>query len=131
MTNRAKDWLSQAKEDLKWANDTLTSEHYGQACFVCQQAAEKAVKALALHRDYDQVKSHSIYEIIKALEINGELEDIAKRLDQYYISTRYPDAFPSGAPYEFFTEQQAKEALGFAKEFEKRISEMMECGNDE
>ena len=42
---------------------------------------------------------------------------MSQRLDQYYITTRYPDAFSEGAPYEFFTEDQAKEALGFASAF--------------
>lgn len=42
---------------------------------------------------------------------------MAKKLDLYYISARYPDAFPSGAPYEYFTEDQASEAVSFAEKF--------------
>ncbi len=40
---------------------------------------------------------------------------MAKRLDLYYISARYPDAFPSGAPFEYFTRDQAEEAVQYAE----------------
>ena len=130
MANRAHDWFSQAEDDLLWARDTLKSRHYAQACFVCQQAAEKAIKSLALSRGFDQIKSHSIFEIITELDINDELKHIARRLDQYYISTRYPDAFPSGAPFQFFTEEQANEALQFADEFLLRIAALLNNGNE-
>ena len=126
MKNRADDWYNQAENDLLWAQDTLKSGHYAQACFVCQQAAEKATKSLALYRGYDQIKSHSIYEIITGLGINDELKTIAQRLDQYYISTRYPDAFPSGAPFQFFTKEQADEAFEFASVFLARIADLIE-----
>lgn len=114
-TNRSKDWFKQAEDDLCWARDSFAAGHFAQTCFIAQQVGEKALKAVALHRGYTQVKSHSILEIARALEVNGEIEGIAKRLDQYYISTRYPDAFPTGAPFEFYTEEQAAEALAFAQ----------------
>lgn len=115
MIDRSSDWLRQAKDDLEWTRDTLKAGRWAQCCFTAQQTAEKAVKALALFRGYDKVKSHSITEICRELGINGELERRAKRLDLYYISARYPDAFPSGAPFEYFTEDQATEAAAFAE----------------
>jgi hypothetical protein len=36
---------------------------------------------------------------------------MARRLDAFYISARYPDAFAEGAPFEFFDEEQAKGTL--------------------
>ena len=116
MANRATDWLKQSENDLLWTKDTLDAGRWAQCCFVAQQTAEKAMKALALHRGYDSVKSHSVTEIAKALGENGDLERMAKRLDLYYISARYPDAFPSGAPYEYFTSDQAHEAFAFAEQ---------------
>ncbi len=114
MKNRAHDWFRQAQNDFLWAQDTLRSEKYAQVCFICQQVAEKSLKAVAYFKDFDLVKSHSVMEIARSLGINGEIENIAKRLDLYYISTRYPDAFPSGAPFEYYTKEQAEEAVGFA-----------------
>ena len=115
MSDRSADWLRQAKDDLEWTRDTLRAGRWAQCCFASQQTAEKAVKALALFRGYDTVKSHSITEICKELGINGEIERRAKRLDLYYISARYPDAFPSGAPFEYFAEDQAAEATAYAE----------------
>lgn len=115
MHNRWNDWLRQAEDDLLWAKDTLEKKRYAQACFTAQQVGEKALKALALHLGYDSIRSHSIREIAEALEINGDIANMAKRLDLYYISARYPDAFPSGAPFEYFTPDQAEEAVFFAE----------------
>jgi HEPN domain-containing protein len=115
VTNRASDWLRQAEDDLLWTKDTLQAQRWAQCCFVAQQTAEKAVKALALFLGYETVKSHSITEIVKELKENGELERMGKRLDLYYITARYPDAFPTGAPFEYFTQDQAAEAAQFAE----------------
>ena len=115
MADRAIDWFRQAKNDLLWTHDTIKAGRFSQACFAAQQAGEKALKALALKRGYTEIRSHSLMEITRALKINGDLEICAKRLDLYYISARYPDAFPAGAPFDYFTEEQAREAAGFAE----------------
>jgi len=115
MVNRAGDWLRQAKEDLKWAKDSLSAGYYSQTCFVSQQIGEKVLKAIALNRGYVQIRSHSMLEIARLLKIDGDIEAIAMRLDQYYIASRYPDAFPSGAPFEYFTKSQVQEAFSFAE----------------
>ncbi len=123
MANRAYDWFKQAQNDLLWAEDTLKTQRWAQVCFIAQQIAEKCLKAYALFLEYDQIRSHSITQICKALKINGELENMGKKLDLYYISSRYPDAFPEGAPFEYFTEDQAAEALNFAKRISSIIAE--------
>jgi HEPN domain-containing protein len=120
MKSRAGDWLKQAEEEQSWANDALAHKRWALVCFTAQQIAEKCLKAIAIHRGAAQVKSHSTLEIILALRIDGELEEAARILDLYYISTRYPDAFSTGAPFEYFTERQAREALGFAVLFIER-----------
>ncbi|MBF0314650.1 MAG: HEPN domain-containing protein [Oligoflexia bacterium] len=109
-------WILQAINDLKWAEDSLKSGHFAQTCFISQQIGEKAIKALAFFRGNDLVKSHSIFKIAEALHINSEIAVIAKKLDRYYITTRYPDAIPdSGVPYEYFDISDAEEALQFSK----------------
>ena len=112
--NRGFDWFRQSRDDLLWAKDTLKAGRFAQACFAAQQVGEKAIKALALKRSYTEVRSHSILEIARALKLNDEIEAIAKRLDQYYISARYPDAFPAGAPFEYFTKDPGAEAVRLA-----------------
>lgn len=128
MANRSEDWLRQALDDLEWTRDTLKAERWAQCCFTAQQTAEKAVEALALNRGFDTVKSHSITEICRELGINGEIERRAKRLDLYYISARYPDAFPSGSPFEYFTKDQAEEAAAFAAFIVENVRGLMSYG---
>ncbi len=123
--NRGRDWFAQAKDDLHWAEDTFKARRYAQVCFIAQQVAEKSLKALALLKGYVGVRSHSILQITKALDIDGEIKQMAKRLDQYYISARYPDAFIEGAPFEYFTEAQAEEALDFARKFILLVEEVV------
>jgi HEPN domain-containing protein len=116
MKSRAGDWLKQARSELAWAGDSYAHGHWAFVCFTAQQVAEKCLKAIAIYRGAAQIKSHSTMAIAQALKIDGRIEFMSRRLDQYYITTRYPDAFSEGAPYEFFDEAQAKEALGFAGE---------------
>lgn len=122
------DWQKQAVNDLEWARDSFNGGHWAQVCFVCQQIAEKALKAIALSQGAFEIRSHSLVKIAGALGINGDLERMGRRLDVYYISSRYPDAFSDGAPYEYFDREQAEEALGFAERFIARAAEAIGDG---
>jgi HEPN domain-containing protein len=117
MGSRAQDWLDQARNDLEWGRASAGSGFHSQACFIAQQVAEKALKALAYFRGAELVRGHSVAMVCHELEINGELEEAALRLDQYYIPTRYPDAQPAGAPFRFFSASQSSEALALAARF--------------
>lgn len=128
MRSRAGDWLKQAEEELAWAKDALSSKRWASVCFTAQQVAEKSLKAIALARGALQIKSHSTREIAGALGIDGDLDEKAKILDQYYITTRCPDAFATGAPFEYFVEKQAREALEFAVAFVDRARSEVDVG---
>lgn len=119
------DWLRQAENDLEWARHSLAGGFFSQTCFIAQQAAEKALKALCFRRGFDVVKSHSLFQIVRSLDEDGTLEECAKELDIYYIAGRYPDAFPSGAPFEQFTSAQARRALESAETLFRLVRELM------
>lgn len=114
--NRYEDWLRQAENDLKWAEHSLAGGFFAQTCFIAQQAGEKALKAWCFFKGFDVVRTHSTFQIVKALGENGVLELNARELDIYYISARYPDAFPDGAPFEILTPEQAERALKASRE---------------
>ena len=120
MKSRSGDWLRQAENELSWARDSIKGGYWAQTCFAAQQVAEKALKAMALERGASEVRSHSVAKIAQALQIDGEIERMARRLDIYYISARYPDAFAEGAPFEYFDAEQAREAVEFAQAFVDR-----------
>ncbi|MBN2644471.1 MAG: HEPN domain-containing protein [Desulfuromonadaceae bacterium] len=123
--SRYADWLRQAQNDLEWANHSLAGNFFAQTCFIAQQAAEKALKAYCYFKGLDTVRTHSLYQIIRALGENGVLEKNAKELDLYYISARYPDAFPAGAPFEMLSREQAQRALTAARDMYDILSERM------
>jgi HEPN domain-containing protein len=95
---------------------TFSGGLYSQTCFISQQSAEKALKAFCFLKGFDIVKSHSLFQIVKALGENGEVEKLSKELDLYYISGCYPNAFPAGAPFE---------KNGFWKEIQSAIVQIV------
>jgi HEPN domain-containing protein len=125
--SRHKDWLNQAENDLLWAEHSYNGGFYSQTCFIAQQASEKILKAYCFNKGYDIVRTHSLFQIIKKLGENGTLEKNARELDLYYISARYPDALPAGAPFEIITKEQADKALHSAREIysiiQKRLAD--------
>ena len=112
--NRWKDWLEQAKRDLKKAELDYEYKYYEWACFTAQQSAEKALKAVGYFLGFD-LWGHSLTEMLNLLKekvkFPREFEEYTKILDKYYIPTRYPNGFPSGKPADYFTEREAKEAI--------------------
>ncbi|TRO83378.1 HEPN domain-containing protein [Trichloromonas acetexigens] len=123
--NRHLDWLRQAENDLEWAEHSFQGGFFAQTCFIAQQASEKALKAYCFFKGFDIVRTHSLYQIIKSLGENGILEKHARELDLFYISARYPDAFPAGAPFEIITTEQAQRAIEAATEIFKILRERL------
>jgi HEPN domain-containing protein len=116
MPQRTEDWLKQAKRDLEHARMDLAEGFYEWGCFSAQQASEKALKALYQHMNA-LAWGHSVRELLQNLSDKFEIEHLmegAKILDKYYIPARYPNGFETGAPMEYFTEKEAREAVEYA-----------------
>jgi len=62
VSQRTKDWLQQAERDLEAAKWSLKGKFY----FNCQQAAEKALKALYQHINLD-AWGHSVSKLMADL----------------------------------------------------------------
>jgi len=114
MPERSKDWLNQAVKDLKVAEEMMKDEFFEWSCFIAQQAAEKAIKAV-FQKLNAAAWGHSIFDLMRILskkvEVNDELLNCARSLDKYYVPTRYPNGFESGSPYEYFTRGDAENAI--------------------
>ena len=119
MAQRAKDWLKEAQAEFRAGRDLLTGKHWSWCCFTCQQAAEKALKAVS-----EQFRSpqfgHNLNLLLEAVETHIPVPESVRvacaRLNRYYIPTRYPNAFDRGAPAEQFFEADARQALADAEE---------------
>jgi HEPN domain-containing protein len=117
----AERWLAQAQSDLDFARVGLREGFFAQACFQCQQAAEKALKAIHYLGGARFVPGHSLVELLGPLvDRDPELSSLrasARRLDQLYIPTRYPNGLPGGVPADVFSREQAAEAIDQASAF--------------
>ena len=115
----AQRWLTQAESDLAFAELGLREGYYAQACFMCQQAAEKALKALHYLGGARFVVGHSLVELLEPLRTRdpslADLLEGARQLDQYYVPTRYPNSLPGGTPSGLFSKGQAAQAVAYAR----------------
>jgi HEPN domain-containing protein len=103
----AERWLEQARRDLGDARYAAAGSRWNLACFLAQQAAEKALKAYLFSRGAEAVWGHSVAELCQdAAAHDAEFEAIraeAAALDQYYIPTRYPNGLPGGIPADAYS----------------------------
>lgn len=121
-------WLTQAKDEFQDADDLRKRNRFYLALFHFQQAAEKALKAYL----YLKVKSievfytHSIDDLLEmTMDIDPDFKEVAqaKKLDKYYVPTRYPNGLPGGVPSRYFDDpKEAEEAMELAK----RVIELVE-----
>ncbi|HLB47506.1 MAG TPA: HEPN domain-containing protein [Anaerolineales bacterium] len=111
--------MRQAARDLEHAVRALESTHYEWACFAAQQSAEKAVKALFL-RANRIAWGHSVAALLQQLPLpwqpDESLVNAGKELDKHYIPPRYPNSYPEGAPYEYYTRAEAERAIGHTRD---------------
>ena len=113
----AERWHLHAERDLGFAKLGLEiGGFYAQVCFMAQQSAEKALKALLFLRGGRLIHEDSISELLlRAADVHPRLaryQDMAIQLDQYYLISRYLGAEPGSASNELIDEAQAKEAVG-------------------
>jgi HEPN domain-containing protein len=104
-------WYSEAENDFEMAEILLKSEHYNGAVFHCQQAGEKALKAL-LYFLNEQPWGHSLYNLLESAEkilgsIDPALKNASRDLDRHYTTTRYPDGLPDITPKNAYDEEIA------------------------
>ena len=115
MTDRSRDWLAQGERDLEQAQASRDQERHEWTCFAAQQAAEKAVTALHLHLG-QEAWGHVVARLLRELPVRtpADLVDRAKVLDNFYVSSRYPNGHPEGAPFEHYGPIQSQEAIDHA-----------------
>jgi len=114
-------WFSQAKDEFIDADELRKRGRFYLALFHFQQATEKALKAYLYSRveSVEVFYTHSIDDLLEmALEIDPDFKGVgsAKKLDQYYIPTRYPNGLPGGIPSRYFDDpEEAEKAMELAK----------------
>ena len=115
---RVEDWLKEAHAEHNAARDLFPGKHWSWCCFTCQQAVEKALKAVCEYFRTPQF-GYNLNQLLQAVEehatVYSSIQEACARLNRYYIPTRYPDAFSQGAPADQFFEADACQALADAE----------------
>ena len=92
----------------------------GQTTFLCQQAAEKALKCVILKHKSRLVSGHGLLYLCKLVqEIDRNFRSNAKDcayLNQFYIETRYPSDEPM-----VLTSKETEECLSIARKLIEQL----------
>lgn len=124
--DKAKQWITQAEEDLLWAEVSLKEKIFRGACFAAQQSAEKSLKAFLLSKDITTPKIHDLVTLNqKCLNLESsfkEIEQECSMLSPYYISSRYPDV----VQFEEYSQEQVKKAVEDARKVVNFVKSLLQ-----
>ena len=89
-----REWLRRARSNLAIAKAVQAKFELADLCFDAQQAAEKAIKAVFIHRGVSFPLMHDLEKLLKLLKASGQKVPkyvlAAKLLTRYAVVTRYP-----------------------------------------
>ena len=120
-------WLRQSVQDLEDADFCRDGGRFNLACFLGQQAAEKAVKGYLYHRRVEDVWGHSLIDLCEDAKLFDMMFDtiksIAQQLDKYFEITRYPSYLPGGIPSEAFDRVDADRSIELSQQVVEFVKE--------
>jgi HEPN domain-containing protein len=132
----ARRWYQQATYDLQAARWNIEGGFHATACFLAQQAGEKALKSLLYYLGARRVVllTHSLVQMVqeagKRLKPVLSVLDQARELDLHYIPSRYPNGLPSGYPHQFYGREMAQQALQAAEDILTIVREHYQAQGD-
>lgn len=123
-------WLSQAEEEFKDATDLMRTGRFYLSLYLCQQSAEKALKAFIYLKEEEPVFTHSVAVLLRmAMSLDDDFKSVkaAKRLDDYYIPTRYPNGLPGEIPARYYDDREEVEnALAWSEKIIELVKKKIE-----
>lgn len=91
MIEEVKKWIEKAESDLKHAKVSLESRDFDWAQLASQQAAEKALKAVCIHKGVGLIKMHELTILARKVRAPSEILEKCALLNPFYTFSRYPD----------------------------------------
>jgi len=109
-------WMRQADHDLENAKKNLEIEAYDVSLILCEQAAEKMLKALYIkERNEEPPRTHSLRKLIELTDMSDDALELVAELDSYYLVLRYPDV-GDVVPYENVDKEDAEDGIDKAEQ---------------
>jgi len=119
LAREASRWWRQAQADLSFLTVARQAGRYDTCCFLAQQVAEKALKAYLFQQGEELIFTHSIFKLCdlaaRHLADFAPLKERVKLLDFYYVEARYPNALEDVIPAEFYSDNDAQQAIAMAE----------------
>lgn len=114
MSDEGSTWLRYARENLQVAQMTLAAGLLNPCLQNAQQAVEKALKAILIHRGVPLKRTHSIRDLDRDLGMDGVETGLAEEdcelLDSIYVISKYPlDSVLPDSPPDFITSERCVE----------------------
>jgi len=114
-----KQWLEKAGHDLIAAQVLIDHNPLilDNACFHCQQAAEKYLKAFLIHKKQETSKTHDVKFLLdQCSELDKDFKNVdVKNITIFAVKARYPD--DSAAP----SLEETKEYYQIATEIKELV----------
>lgn len=119
-------WLAQAGHDLDAAEHAIEGDFHALACFLCQQAGEKAVAGFLYAHGADHVWGHALADLCEdAMQLDNSfdvIKSVAMLLDKHHHPTRYPTGLPGGVPHDVYDGDDSARALEIARDVIQFVS---------
>ena len=118
-------WWKVALEDLETSKYNLKGDKLAAASFYTQQAVEKGLKTLLLHKSNPLEKTHDIMRLSILVSAPNKIRKICSAIQPIYFESRYPDRidFDEFTDKDYITElvNNAQEVIEWIKkELEKK-----------
>lgn len=112
-------WRDEAERALGAARREADAANHNWSCFLAEQAAQLAVKAL-LHGLGRAPWGHDLEALLQAVadagvDVSEEVRAAARLLARHYIPARYPDAHPGSSPGFRYVSDDSLHALAAAE----------------
>jgi len=118
-------WWEQAKHDLETAQHNLSGERFDAAVFYCQQAVEKALKALAIHaKRLPPDPTHSLLALGRLCRVPKNFSTFLRTLSSEYLLSRYPDV-AGDIPYTLYDGTEAQDYLRTSQELFRWVAKQL------
>ncbi len=89
-----REWMNRARSNLLRAGKTIAGVYLEDLCYDAQQAVEKALKAIFVHRGLSFPYIHDLSRLLRLLEQNGvKVPKYVRQSDEltrFAVESRYP-----------------------------------------
>lgn len=116
MSPKTAAWWRQATADLEVARFNLSGNHFYAASWFCQQAAEKALKALYIERNnVEAPRIHDLESLGEEVNVSWAVDRDLALINPVFAAVRYPDPVGDVAPADAISRDEAIEHLEATK----------------